>query len=152
MKHGLLSKYAGYKKIKLSVMYADSIYGERYDVVIISAFFKNGDQIDLKDMTAAITRARFVITAEFGTCKPYYKVYHAYGHLLLLCRHCFWFLGDLSACPGTLGELIDDARGRNYLMKLDPKKLQMVNDLGGFPSSHNDSLMVCLLYHLTYGI
>ncbi|KAM0897287.1 hypothetical protein ACQ4PT_022651 [Festuca glaucescens] len=118
MKDGLLSKYAGYKKIKLSVMYVDSIDGERYDVVIISAFFKNGDQIDLKDMTAAITRA----------------------------RHCFWFLGDLSACPGTLGELIDDARGRNYLMKLDPKKLQMVNDLGGFPSSHNDSLMVTQIF------
>ncbi|KAM0915362.1 hypothetical protein ACQ4PT_010903 [Festuca glaucescens] len=114
MKDGLISKYAGDKKIKLSVIYADSIDGQMYDVVIISAFFKNGDQIDLKAVTAAITRARY----------------------------CFWFLGDLSACPGTLGELVDDARDHNYLMKLDPKKLQMVNDLGDFPSSNNDSLMV----------
>ncbi|KAM0915363.1 hypothetical protein ACQ4PT_010903 [Festuca glaucescens] len=120
MKDGLISKYAGDKKIKLSVIYADSIDGQMYDVVIISAFFKNGDQIDLKAVTAAITRARY----------------------------CFWFLGDLSACPGTLGELVDDARDHNYLMKLDPKKLQMVNDLGDFPSSNNDSLMVTDIFNV----
>jgi hypothetical protein len=51
-----------------------------------------------------------------------------------------------------MGELVDDARHRNCLMKLDPKKLQMVNDLGDLLSSNNDSLMVCHVYHLPHGL
>jgi hypothetical protein len=72
MKDGLISKYAADNRIKLSIMHADNMSGEMYDVVIFSAFFDNQNQISLMDMIAAITRARSVITIEFII----YKFHH----------------------------------------------------------------------------
>ncbi|XP_044432443.1 uncharacterized protein [Triticum aestivum] len=114
VKRCLVNKQGTQERINLHVKCADSLEGEMYDVIIMSALSKDHEKfVEDRHIMSAITKARY----------------------------CLWTLVDHLQYHGVLREMLSDARKRNCLTWLTVAKDQLEEtnnfaDLfGGNPAS-----------------